>query len=112
MAKITRIMAINDKVGKWDFFKQVTGHDYWDRRDRWQAQFAGDIPDFEIPKKRVDQIYLLAQKLKRCYEPDDGRLTCKYYVRAISEVEKAYTAGDIASFRTAVRDLVAAISAD
>lgn len=105
-------MAIDDRIGKWDFFQQVTGHDYWDRSDSWQAQFPGDIPDFEIPEERVDEIYLLAQKLKRCYEPDDGRSTCKYYTDAISAVERAYVARDVASFRTAVRGLVTAISAD
>jgi len=104
-------MTITERVGKWEFFKLVTGRDFWGR-DGWKPKTIGDTPNFEIPEDRIDEVYLAAKKMLRCYYPDDGRSNCRYYGELIAKVEDAYLLKDIEGFREAIEDLVTGISAD
>lgn len=98
-------MAIDDKIGKWEAFKIIVG------KDVCKGEFPGDVPEFNIPHKNVDKVYLTVKKMQRCYY---GRTdpVAAYYSSHFHKVEGAYLSRNFYDFRAAVKGLMVAIDSE
>ncbi|MFH1638172.1 MAG: hypothetical protein ABIB71_07130 [Candidatus Woesearchaeota archaeon] len=99
-------MAIDDKIGKWDAFKQIV------RQEHCQGKYAGDVPNLKIPAEKVDEIYLIVKKMQRCYHDQPEYAVSKYYAMSFSLIEDAYLSRDFEAFKGAVRGLMFDIDAE
>ena len=99
-------MAIDDRIAKHDAFERIVG------KTRGNGRFPGDVPDFEIPASRIDEVYLIVKKMQRCYATSPENPTGEYYAESFANVEKAYLSQCPSAFKEAVRELMVDIDSD
>ena len=98
-------MAIDKITNKWDTFKRIVG------KEPFGGRYPGDVPEFDIPSNKIDEVYLTVKKMQKGYH---GRRdpTAKYFAKSFRLIEDAYLSRDMNAFKEAVRELMENIDSD